>query len=362
MSRTAANVVLVMMVLASAAHAAAQEELAPGPGHPIRATAPRVGPDDLGRAYDAGFSPLRGSRAIEVESTALVVREVVETEHGYSVVQEEEELLANAGVWGLGRAGVSRTSGRMHAYFRAAQIRRVVELPLDATMSAHPPPEARYYLAAIYYGHLYEMRFSGTNDTIRAGLSAIFPGGSVDAGGGVSQSGVEFHARGIGLTPVDGRAIFASSDSEISQMYRADGEPQPIFVAYARIPGVAPVGPDRLVVRLDSVQFTRARSWDAIGGPDIRVLVEFGGATVLDYIAPRDQYEITLGGAQAVLGNGITPSADNPLRFRFWDVDISANDFAGEVFVSELSPHPEPRRFRTPNGEVTFSLGVSSTP
>ncbi|MCC7542325.1 MAG: hypothetical protein IT379_39270 [Deltaproteobacteria bacterium] len=321
---------------------------------PIRAVAPRVTEADLGRAYDATFTPLRGgSLAPDAPRQASDVSEI---EHGYRLLQEGDELQANARAWSLG-GSLRQSSERSFAYFRAMQIRRIVALPEDVTISARRSPNARFYLSAIYYGFLYEMRFIGSSEVLGGGLSAIFPLGAADVSARRARAGVEFEAHGVGLTPVDGQAIFARTDSAIEQHYRTEGDPRPILVEYRRIPGTTPAGPERLTVRLTRIEFAR-RGWDAgteYAAPEISAVVFRGARRVFAARGREDSYEMILAGPRSVVLTGGVVSRDQPLEFRFFDVDVASDDEAGRTFVSSLQPSPTEQEF-TAGRNVRFWL------
>lgn len=327
---------LATATMLSAAGAAAQDSQARIDA-PIRAAAPRVTEAQLGRAYDSSFAALRGSSVVPDAAALRQSTAVAEFDHDYHMIREDDELRANARVWGLVGAELRSTSGRSYAYLRAWQVRRIVSLPDDVVVSDRRPAEARYYLAAIYYGYLYEMRFSGSTETLRGGLGAIFPGGAADVSAGRARQGVEFHARGVGFEPASDQAIFASTGTEVRDGYRTSGEPQPILVEYRRIPGSGPVGPERLTVSLRRVTFSRLRSWGSGDGPpEIRVVVLRGGRAIYSRRGFDDTYELSLAGPESVVASGIRISEQEPLEFRFLDADLVSDDFAGGAFVTSL--------------------------
>jgi len=234
-------------------------------------------------------------------------------------------------------------------------IRRVLTFESHEAPAALPP-SARYYLSAILYGHMYEIHFHGSRDTLEAGLSAIFPAGRFSAEARRSTSGIRYGVNMRGLEPTTPDAIFAT-ESQVSERFRPTGEPEPILVAYRPIPGAQQMAEARgpvfyeIAVSEAQVRDSKAngRNWDAGLGsavlPDLQLQFIQGGETVACFTTHNSGRLVPSNG---LVARSIAVSQRQPLIVRLVDTDgWSGNDNIGTIRIPELAPTSDPRSFET---------------
>ncbi len=205
----------------------------------IFATAPTsIGRHMLGRPYDATFQPLVGPTATPLfgnDDANIVHTNVDAFRHNAAIIEDTVELSANASAWGIASANIGVNMRERYATQRAYQIKYVEEV--DDTQSMESAPDgAVYYLARIYYGHLYESVAHVDARRFEAGLLAKFVAGEGQISAWASQNRVEMSTVGRGLRPRSGEAVFARDAAAVEAAYVADGPPVPIFVDYRVIP------------------------------------------------------------------------------------------------------------------------------
>ncbi len=123
------------------------------------------------------------------------------------------------------------------ASYRAMQISEVYEID-DTTAMASAPRHAVYYPWRIYMGFSYEVVIHGAADRFHAGVKAALPMFSGSVEDFVGRYELELKARGRGLRPTHGRAIFARTAEALESSYSTStDEPVPILVEWRRIPG-----------------------------------------------------------------------------------------------------------------------------
>ncbi len=193
----------------------------------------------LGRPVDASFESFAGEAGATLFPKGTVRKQGLHRmEHGVVAMESKRTTDANIGIsaksWGLG-ADTGKGSASRFASYRASQLVEAREID-DTTEVRTPPPGAVWYIARIYYGRSYELVFHGTHSTFHAGVKArlFFAKGGVKTF--AEQNGLSIFAQGRGLEPVNGQAIFAQGEEEISKAYQQSGDPVPIMVEYRSIP------------------------------------------------------------------------------------------------------------------------------
>lgn len=255
------------------------------------AAALHIGPDDLGRPVDATFRPLSGrdgAALVSNEEESVRVTTLNRMEHSFFAVDDSRALAANAAAWGLHSARAGARATDRYACFRAFQIVEVREVD-DAVELREPSPTAAYYVARIYYGHLYETVFSGDERGFHAGVRTDFFAASGGIEAWAQRRGLRTQVRGVGMSPRDDQAIFANTVSEVQAHYRTSREPVPIFVEYVSIPGVTIAQPQMvewLRPRTITVDLTQIDVYDD-GAPfsaawNLRVECSVNGARVAE--------------------------------------------------------------------------------
>ncbi len=164
---------------------------------------------------------------------------------GFTFLESELALHANARALVMNVSGSAATKER-YAVWRAVQITHALEI--DDTTDPRPvTADGVYYLRTIYFGRVYEVVISGSEDVFTSGVRAelLAWGGSVD--GLKRKFKLSVVHKGRGLKP-KADAIFARTDEEIRSAYATDktykaGKPVPILIEYRRVPGAA-VEPD----------------------------------------------------------------------------------------------------------------------
>jgi hypothetical protein len=195
---------------------------------------------DLGRPYTSGFEPL-----IEKEGRPLFpsakVRRITEStwSHDFVWFESTVALRANARAWFV-NGSVGTSSRKRYAVWRAIQVTHALEID-DTSERRTVAGDAAYYVRKVYFGRIYEVVISGTEDVFTAGIRAEL----VAYGGGVEalrkKYGLEVKVTGRGLKP-KAEAVFAQNTEELRMHYVKDetynaGKPTPILVEYRRIPG-----------------------------------------------------------------------------------------------------------------------------
>ncbi len=182
----------------------------------VRASAPMgMSLNDLGRPFDASFGRLQGPDGASLfpKAQPIPVTPQNAMKHDVVLVRDTQTFQAHASVWGFeARAGASNS--QRFASYRAMIVREVHEVD-DTTAMRRAPKTAVYYPARIYYGHVYEAVFSGSESNFNAGVAAslgAFSGGIEDF---ARQHDLKVNTSARGLTPKDGKAIFARSEEEI---------------------------------------------------------------------------------------------------------------------------------------------------
>jgi hypothetical protein len=168
-----------------------------------------------------------------------------EFRHERTVIDNSEELHANASAWGIVSANGSLDYSQRYASFRAYHLSRVNEIDETAEMES-VPYGAVYYLWRVYLGHAYEEVLSGDANRFTSGARAVFPLVSGEISGFARNQNLQSRFLGRGMMPTNGRALFANSSSDIQSAYAMAGPEVPIFVEYRQLPNTIA---DRTVVQ-----------------------------------------------------------------------------------------------------------------
>lgn len=341
------------------------------PGESIIAPAPQgLSLNDLGRPFTRDFVRLQGTDGRSLFPAASQPQRTPQHafEHYVETIDSGEEWAAHAAAWGLG-AGVGDARASRFASYRAVQIAEVHEID-DTTVMADAPLYAVYYPWRIYMGFSYEVVIHGDAEHFHAGARAALPMFSGAIEGFAKRYELELEARGRGLHPVHGRAIFAKTADELESSYQAStGEPVPILVEWRRIPGreghtekvewvelrEGCAGERGCEVcrswsfdRID-VSFPRRKStghaWDADDSPPDTVLT-LQSADDTRVSAKLEAYERTW-----LLEPPVTVPTGKQLTLRSIDSDLMADDFMLRLSVKV----PE----TTESGRLTFGSGTA---
>lgn len=209
------------------------------PGESIVAPAPQgLSLNDLGRPFTRDFVRLQGTDGRSMFPRAEGPRRTPQHafEHSVETIDSWEEWAAHAAAWGLA-AGLGDARSTRFASYRAMQIAEVYEID-DTTAMSNAPRHAVYYPWRIYMGFSYEVVIHGAADRFHAGVKAALPGFSGSIEDFVGRYELQLKARGRGLEPSHGRAIFAKTAEQLESSYAASAdEPVPILVEWRRIPG-----------------------------------------------------------------------------------------------------------------------------
>lgn len=209
------------------------------PGESIIAPVPQgLSLNDLGRPFTRDFVRLQGTDGRSLFPAASQPRRTPQHafEHYVVTIDSGEEWAAHAAAWGLG-AGVGDARTSRFASYRAVQIAEVHEID-DTTVMADVPQYAVYYPWRIYMGFSYEVVIHGDAEHFHAGARAALPMVSGAIESFAKRYELDLEARGRGLRPAHGKAIFAKTADEIESRYETStSEPVPILVEWRRIPG-----------------------------------------------------------------------------------------------------------------------------
>lgn len=291
-----------------------------------------MSPADLGRFYDVNLRPLQS----RVPASSARIVPAGETQRELRQVQSDLELRANAQAWGLASASAGLDISRQHAYYRAIQIDEVHQID-GVPAGVEPPPDASYYVSAVYMGRMYEVHFSGSTTSVESaikGTSGVYSGG-LDAWS--SEHNVEFKARTVGLRPKNSGngAIFASSDSEIQEKYEDAGPLKAVKFRLSQVPGRhAQQVAGRWHVTLVRVDYPRlkgnTKAWDLFGNaPDPAIKVR--GVATWQGTGADDSFQSEF---NQVLGTNLAINTRTPLEIEAYDRDVSAHDSAGKVTIT----------------------------
>jgi len=346
-------------VLPSASGQEVVESSAPEITTPIL---PGVSEAALGGWFDVNLAPI-GTRAFPATSV-VVDPSPTDTspqwDAGYQRLSTTDAVLARATfAWFSASGGIDSSSSQ--AVFRATQTTRVARIDpsLLRTMPT-APREARFVLTEIHSGRMAEYHFQGSEETLRAGVGAIYPGGHASIDATQTTSGVEIEFASRGLRPRDGGSSVFASPADAETAFVSDtATPVPILARFT------PVNTDRAVrVRVQSVTFSSTRIWDPGNGPEIVVHVWYGSVELARLRGDENTWDWPVPVANGTLILPVQPSTPRPLRFVFEDEDMLSNDAAGSIEITGLAAMGTPQCFpsdpsqRAHLPDVTFCLVV----
>lgn len=194
----------------------------------------------LGRPVDANFESFAGESGASLFPKGKVTKQGLHRmEHAIVTMDSKRGKSANIDVgaksWGFGASGGKENETRFASY-RASQLVEFREVDDATEIRSDGPKGAVWYIARIYYGRSYELVLHGEKRRFNASVKARL----FSAKGGVKtfaeQNGLSIAAQGRGLEPVNGEAIFAQGEEEISKAYRQAGDPVPVAVEYRSVP------------------------------------------------------------------------------------------------------------------------------
>lgn len=207
----------------------------------LRASAP-MGTNDrhVGLPLDGHFERVAGEQGRTLfpdgEVRTVAIRQ---NESSLEIIDDASKLDANMSAaytgFGFGGATLNDKQARF-AVYRAAIIVEAKEVD-EATRMRTPPAHAKWYLSRVFYGHQYEMIFTGNDKTIGANFAANltdFGGGNLNKFAQDHQLKTTVIARG--LEPISGQPVQVKSPEELLSAYRVTGAPVPILVEYRTIP------------------------------------------------------------------------------------------------------------------------------
>ncbi len=198
---------------------------------------------ELGRPYSARFEPLIGKEARSAFPAAKAPRRVVVSawQHQFLTFDSLLQFRANARALTVtGSAALAKNSRVV--VWRAVQLTHAIEID-DTAEPRIVGSEGSFYVRKIYFGRVYDVVISGTEESFTAGVRAelLAYGGGVEALKKKYNLRAEISARG--LKPKD-MAVFARDAEEVRASYVEDpkynsGKPVPVLVEFRRLPGAA---------------------------------------------------------------------------------------------------------------------------
>ncbi|MBL8681626.1 MAG: hypothetical protein JNK05_20835 [Myxococcales bacterium] len=301
---------------------------------------------DLGAYFNTAFRPLSGASVItEQQRSALRRTTTNERSHTFRVVSSEQELRANASIWGIVSGQVTATSASHHGYFRAYEIDGILQIPATFSLG-QAPTGAAWYISAIFYGRMVETHVSSSDSSRVASLGARWNALSGSVSTSLTSMGIASQTHVLGLNATGAEHLFVHDATELARVY-ARGESVPILVRYSRVSAthataVAAGTPLRVIVeyvRYPRQNQRRRTAWDVFNGPpDIQFNVHRRDNSELR-TRPQctvDSFECRPVGDAAVAHPSMSASVDNPIVFTFWDVDPMAPDYGGDIVVDQL--------------------------
>jgi hypothetical protein len=228
-----------------------------------------ISENHLGRPVDASFESFAGETGASLFPKSKVTKQGLHRmEHAMMTMDSKRGKEANidvgAKLWG-GSASVGKDNESRFASYRASQLVEFREIDDTTEIRSDGPKGAVWYIARIFYGRSFELVLHGEKSRFNASVKARYK----IAKGGVKtfaeQNGLSVAAQGRGLEPVDGEAIFAQGEEEISKAYKQSGDPVPVAVEYRSIPrscvpadeAIEWVAPWRARVTFDSIDVYR---------------------------------------------------------------------------------------------------------
>jgi hypothetical protein len=216
----------------------------------IQASVESISEADLGRPYTANFTPVTGKdgRSLFPSVRGARKNQVNTWAAEFIDVDNTRVLRANASAWGIAEGSLSAASQNRYLVYRVRVVEHVLELD-DTTEQRplEPSSAAAYYVRKIYFGRIYQIVISGSQDKLTGklalGIKALGPRFGAEYVRdnyklSVSQSGK-------GMKPTSD-AVFATSPEEIKAAYKDMGPPVPILVEYRRIPGTKVEPPESI--------------------------------------------------------------------------------------------------------------------
>lgn len=233
----------------------------------IFATAPTsIGPHMLGRPLDATFQPIvgpDGAPLFDNDEEHLVRTNVDAFKQSSVVIEDVRELSANASAWGIASTNIEVGMQDRYATSRAYQVAYVLEVD-DTQSMRSASSESVYYLARIYYGHMYEAVVHADSSHVQAGALVNFGAASGSISAWAARTGVTATFAGRGMRPKGDDAIFAQRAEEVQAAYSTSGEAVPIFADYRTIPRPeAPAGPPAypFTIRYTTMHIVEDGTW-----------------------------------------------------------------------------------------------------
>lgn len=194
----------------------------------------------LGRPVDARFESFAGESGRTLFPEGEIRKQGLHRmEHSLVAMESRRATDANIGAsaksWGFSASGDKGSESRFASY-RASQLVEFSEVDDATQIRKDMPKGAVWYIARIYYGRSYELVLHANKKRFTASVKArlFFAKGGVKKF--AEENGLSVASQGRGLEPVDGEAIFAQGEEEISKAYRQSGDPVPVFVEYRSIP------------------------------------------------------------------------------------------------------------------------------
>jgi hypothetical protein len=189
---------------------------------------------NLGDVFDADLQPIRGARKLFEDHQPRRLRRD-EMFHSLVALRDTMQEKAGFNVWFI-ELGGQRTRTKDYQLYRALQIAETIRVDENKRMR-EPPREAVFYLAEIHLGASYDLLIEGEYFEMGARLKLAFAAGGVSVGGLKSRGKYTVHARGLGLRPTTGDAIFAMTPDQIAAGYATTSDPVPVKLVFRTIPG-----------------------------------------------------------------------------------------------------------------------------
>ncbi len=189
---------------------------------------------DLGTVFDADLKPVYGAPKLFEDHEP---RHVPRGEFFSQVIELRDSMQLNAGFSFL-FVDLSTHQSSTHDYklYRAVQVADVFRVDESKRMRK-PPDDAVFYLAEVDRGASYDVMVEGDFADMGSRLGLIFEEGTASLGDLKATGHYTMNARGLGLQPKTGDAIFARTPEQIAARYQTTKEPVPIKLVFRTIPG-----------------------------------------------------------------------------------------------------------------------------
>lgn len=212
------------------------------PSRCIFAAAPKnVTIADLGRPLDSSFDFIRGA---DGQSLVPESRRLTKPMSGFDSVRREIEdvfeFKANAKAWEIVSGRLAKRRHTSAVLRRSIYVTQIVMVDDKVPVHhANTPSRARYYLAGLQLGHMYDAAVWSDKRAITASVAAKFLAlkGSGEEFAARSELEFKMHTRGLKSSQ---QAVLAGSVHAIEEAFRSESgfaRPEPVIARYCTIDG-----------------------------------------------------------------------------------------------------------------------------